>query len=97
MPKPFLFCLGTLGAAQLASGEPARAAETLESAIPRHRDERVAALDRLLLAMARWRLGEKDEARETLRAATTWIDAQEKPDVEAARLRAEAEALIRGD
>jgi uncharacterized protein HemY len=87
-------CLGTLGLVRLRSGDAATAAEVLESAIAKHTDEEAREECRLVLAMARWRLGLKEEARGELRTAVAWIEKREKLHPDIVRLRAEAEALI---
>jgi hypothetical protein len=85
------------------AGEHAKAVERLEWALDRHSSaERPnaasIAIDRLLLAMARFHLGEKEKARALLAQAIEWFEGYEKPlAADWQRLRAEAEALIQGE
>jgi len=44
--------------------------------------------------MARWRLGEKDEARAWLKKTVEWMEKEKSGDEELRRFRAEAEELI---
>src|SRR5213078_258754 len=46
------------------------------------------------LAMAHWRLGEKDKAREWYDQAARWLDKNEPQNVELRRFRAEAADLL---
>jgi hypothetical protein len=48
------------------------------------------------LAMAHWRLGDRDEARAWFGRAVKWMDSHKPHDSELRRLRAEAEALLAG-
>jgi tetratricopeptide (TPR) repeat protein len=86
-----------LGAALLRAGEPKKAVKCLEEAIALQKDASKIAMDRLLLAMAQWKCGEKESARATLRRAVAWIDANNPRDMDYAGPRAEAEALLQGE
>jgi len=83
----------TLGAALYRTGDYARAIEALQKAWqlgsggPNGRAW-------LFLAMAHWRLGEAEVAREWLRKAVEWIDENRPDDKERRRLRSEAEELL---
>jgi hypothetical protein len=50
--------------------------------------------DWFFLAMAHWRLGDRDKARTWFGRAVKWMDAHQPQDVELRRFRAEAEALL---
>src|SRR5262249_1007892 len=50
--------------------------------------------DFFFLAMARWQLGEKDEARQWYDKAVEWMDKNKPGDEELARFRAEAAQLL---
>jgi tetratricopeptide (TPR) repeat protein len=89
------FPLAALGVALLRTGDHARAVEALALAVSREDRKGSLAGYRCFLAMALWRTGKEDEAREMLRLAVEWIEAEragKKGDVQ--RFRAEAEALL---
>jgi serine/threonine protein kinase len=52
------------------------------------------SLDWFFLAMAHWRLGNRDEARTWFDRAVQWMDRYKPRDVELRRFRAEAEAML---
>jgi tetratricopeptide (TPR) repeat protein len=89
--------MASLGAALLRAGDPAAAVKCLEEAIALQQKPSKVAEDRIVLAIAQWKLGEKEQARTTLRRAVEWIDAHQPEYMDHERLRAEAEALIQGE
>jgi tetratricopeptide (TPR) repeat protein len=52
------------------------------------------ATDFFFLAMARWQLGDKEQAREWYDKAVAWMDKHDPRDAELLRFRAEAVALL---
>jgi serine/threonine-protein kinase len=86
--------IASLGAALLRAGDPAAAANCLKEGIALQQKPSKVAEDRILLAIAQWKLGDKERARATLRRAVEWIDANQPKYTDCERLRAEAEALI---
>jgi tetratricopeptide (TPR) repeat protein len=92
------------GAALYRAGQYERAADELEKSIagyPREPGYHLINCQQLFLAMAKWRLGQKDEARELLAKTLPDIDKQMQPPacfwtdrVCLEVLRREAEALI---
>jgi serine/threonine protein kinase len=83
----------TLGAAHYRAGHWAEARSALEEGL-RHADG--DAWDWLLLALAHWRLGDRDQARRWHDRATAAMDGPNKPaaDEDLRRFRAEADELI---
>jgi serine/threonine protein kinase/Tfp pilus assembly protein PilF len=83
----------TLGVARYRAGEYRAAIAALGKAEELGRGQEFG-FNALFLAMAHWRLGERDEARRWYDRAVAWI-AKEKPgDDELRRFRAEAEGLL---
>jgi len=82
----------SLGLARHRTGDHAGAIRALEKAATlRSAGDNVGGF---ILAMAHWRLGNHDTARQQLRRTATWMD-QKMPDhAELRRFRAEAEKLI---
>jgi tetratricopeptide (TPR) repeat protein len=82
----------TLGVARLRADKPREAAEALEKGLALgKRDDAVAWF---FLAMARWKLGEKDRARAWYDKAAVWAEKQHPSDPTLRRFRAEAAALL---
>jgi tetratricopeptide (TPR) repeat protein len=86
-----------LGVAQYEAGDCNAAAATL-AGLAQKRDGRENGAG-FFLAMAQWRLGQKEEARKHYDEAVRWTDKYRPRDVELHRFRAEAAGLleIKGD
>jgi tetratricopeptide (TPR) repeat protein len=82
----------TLGVAYDRSGDPEPAIEALEKSIKLGAGGSPA--DWLVLAMAHWKLGHKDQARKWYTRATDRMGKEESRDEELLRFRAEAAALL---
>lgn len=81
----------TLGLTELRAGnwrESLAALARVQAPVPEH------GADYLVRAMARWHLGEKEEARRQFDAAARWLAQQPRPDAKTVRLRDEAAALL---
>jgi tetratricopeptide (TPR) repeat protein len=101
--------LRLLGAALFRDGQYDQAAERLDESIATYPDDPLPAFDsinytRLLLAMAKWQLGQKDEARRILAEAKPYVEKElYSPATRWNRrttlqlLRDEAEAMIGSD
>jgi tetratricopeptide (TPR) repeat protein len=89
--------LNTLGVALYRAGRHAQAIATLEQSLAANKGQ-FAAFDLFFLAMARQRLGQAVEARDSFdRAVRWWREHQQLPDQHAKELadfRAEAEAVL---
>jgi tetratricopeptide (TPR) repeat protein len=84
----------TYGAACYAAGDMARAAAALEKAVA-YRAGGGDAYDYLFLAMARWQLGDRDEALTAHTKALLWLKRFPGAETtELARVRSEAEKLL---
>jgi tetratricopeptide (TPR) repeat protein len=81
-------CWNTLGVACYRCGDWSGAIETFKSHL------RGNSFDFFFLAMAHWRLGEKEEARRWWEKAVQWMDDVKPWDEELRRFRAEAAALL---
>jgi tetratricopeptide (TPR) repeat protein len=81
----------TLGIAQYRAGKWQDAIASLERSITLagHAD----GYDLFFLAMSRWQIGERDQARNDFAAAVDWTDKNKANDEELKRFRTEAEAL----
>ncbi|MHC4471432.1 MAG: protein kinase domain-containing protein [Planctomycetota bacterium] len=84
---------GTRAAARYRTGDHEGAVADLEKALSMRPDGRPAAINRLFLAMALWRLGRVDDARAARLRAVRWVEANDADD-QVRRCRAEADALI---
>ena len=86
----------TLGMALYRAGDLKEARAALQKSLDlvQGGDNQYVCRDRLYLAMANWRLDEKDEARKEYDRATEWILKKAPKDEESQRLRAEAAALM---
>jgi tetratricopeptide (TPR) repeat protein len=85
----------TLGTARYRAGAWKAAAADLERAIARRTAEDPAnAADGFFLAMARWELGEREEARAWFAKAVRWMEAGLAENEELKRFRAEAAGLL---
>jgi uncharacterized protein HemY len=85
-------CWNTLGVAQYRLGKWKDAAVSLEEARHLHKDKDAA--DWLFLAMAQWRLGQKQLARASYNRALGLLSVYEYPPAEVNRWRDEAAALL---
>jgi tetratricopeptide (TPR) repeat protein len=83
----------TLGAAHYRVGEWKAAALALERAMELRKGG--GSFDWFFLGMARWQLGEKDEARRWYDRAAAWADKHAPRDEELRRFQAEAAALLK--
>jgi serine/threonine protein kinase/WD40 repeat protein/Flp pilus assembly protein TadD len=81
----------TLGVAQYRAGDWRGAIKTLEQAIALHGR---TSHDEFFLAMARWQLGERDEALRLYDRAIEWMQKNRPNDEELRRFRAEAAAML---
>jgi tetratricopeptide (TPR) repeat protein len=80
----------TLGVALYRAGDWKAAIEALERSAASGAD----SFDWFFIAMARWQLGEREEARRMYRLAVDWMTKEKPKDEELQRFRAEAEGLI---
>jgi serine/threonine protein kinase/predicted Zn-dependent protease len=84
----------TLGVALYRAGDYREAIAALEKAEELGRG-REFGFNALFLAMARWQLGERDDARAWYERAIAWIDKNKPDDNELRQFRAEADGLLR--
>ena len=84
--------LNTLGVAYYRVGAWQAAAAALERSMGLQQGGN--ACDWLFLAMAHWKLGHKEDARQWYKQAVLWIDKNKSQDEELSRFRAEARALF---
>ena len=82
----------TLGAALYRNGDDRAAIQKLEAAMSLRGGG--DGSDWFFLAMAHWRLGDRDEARTWFDRAVQWMDKHKPQDDELRRFRAEAEAAL---
>jgi tetratricopeptide (TPR) repeat protein len=82
----------TLGMAHYRNGDDKAAIANLKTAMSLR--EGGDSFDWFVLAMAHWRLGERDKARTWLNQAVEWMDRHRPHDDELRRFRAEAETLV---
>jgi tetratricopeptide (TPR) repeat protein len=85
--------LNTLGTAYYRAGDWQAAVETLRRADGLKRGSHFSH-DAFVIAMAHWRLGEKDQARKWYTAALLWMEKHAPRHEELIRFRAEAAALL---
>jgi eukaryotic-like serine/threonine-protein kinase len=85
-------CWNTLGAAHYRAGDWNASIETLEKSMTLRNGG--DANDWFFLAMARWRKGEKEDARKWYGQAVQWMVKNQPKDEELGRFRAEAETLL---
>jgi serine/threonine protein kinase/tetratricopeptide (TPR) repeat protein len=86
---------GTLGTARYRTGDSKAAIADLEKAIGlRTPEDPMNANEGFFLAMAHWRLGEKDKARDWFARSVQWMDKAFKDNVELKRFRTEAAGLL---
>jgi WD40 repeat protein len=83
----------TLGAARYRAGEWKPAAAALEKSMELRQGG--DAFDWLFLAMARWQLSDKDQARQWYDKAVQWMNQYKVQDEELNRFRSEAAALLK--
>lgn len=84
--------VNTLGVAHYRNGEWKEAVAALEESVKLRGGG--DSFDFFFLAMAHWRLGEKDKARERYQEAVDWMDKNKPKDEELTRFRSEAAALL---
>jgi tetratricopeptide (TPR) repeat protein len=82
----------TLGTAQYCAGEWKLAVEALNKSMDLRKGG--DSWDWFFLAMAHWKLGEKDKARQWYEKAVQWMEKNNPQDDELRRFRAEAEELL---
>jgi serine/threonine protein kinase/tetratricopeptide (TPR) repeat protein len=82
----------TLGVAQYRAGDWKAAIATLEKSMELRKGG--DSFDWFFLAMARWQLGDKKDARKWYDQAVQWMEKNQPKDEELARFRAEAEELL---
>jgi superkiller protein 3 len=82
----------TLGAARYRAKDYRGALAALEKSIAFKQGG--DSFDWFFLAMAHWRLGDPDEARQWYDKAVSWMEEHQPKDEELARFRAEAETLL---
>jgi tetratricopeptide (TPR) repeat protein len=82
----------TLGVAHYRNGDDRAAVAELEKAMSLRAGGN--GFDWFFLAMAHWRLGDRDQARACCDRAVRWMDRHKPHDGELRRFRAEAEALL---
>ena len=82
----------TLGVAYYRAGDWQAATTALERSMVLQKGGE--ACDWLFLAMARWQLGQKEDARKWYKQALVWMDKNKSPNEELSRFRAEARALF---
>jgi tetratricopeptide (TPR) repeat protein/tRNA A-37 threonylcarbamoyl transferase component Bud32 len=85
-------CRNTLGVAHYRNGDDKTAVAVLETAMSLR--EGGDSFDWFFLAMAHWRLGDRDEARTWFDRAVQWMDRHKPRDDELRHFRAEAEAML---
>jgi tetratricopeptide (TPR) repeat protein len=78
--------------AHYRNGDWKEAAAALEKSIALSKGG--TAFDWFFLAMARWQLGQKDEARKWYDKAVAWMDKNQPKNDELRRFRAEEAALL---
>jgi tetratricopeptide (TPR) repeat protein len=83
----------TLGVAHYRAGEWKAATQALEKS-KELLGEKELSFNAIFLAMAHWRLGNKDEARKWYEQAVQWMEKNKPQDEELVRFRAEAEELL---
>jgi eukaryotic-like serine/threonine-protein kinase len=82
----------SLGVAHYRNGDDKAAVAELEKAV--NLQAGGSSVDWFFLAMAYWRLGDRDKARGWLDRAVDWMDKNNPRDAELIRFRAEAEAML---
>jgi tetratricopeptide (TPR) repeat protein len=83
----------TLGAAHYRAGDWQKAVTALGKSMELRKGG--DSIDWFFLAMAHWRLGEKDKARQWFDRAVQWMDKNQRKGDELHRFRAEAEELLK--
>ena len=82
----------TLGAAYYRTGDLKAAIAAFEKSMKLRKGG--DSFDWFFLAMAQWKLGEKDKARELYERAVRWMDKNKPKDEELRRFRSEAAELL---
>jgi serine/threonine protein kinase len=82
----------TLGVAHYRNGDDKAAIAELETSVSLRAGG--DSLDWFFLAMAHWRLGDRDQARTWFERAVQWMERNKPHDGELRRFRAEAEAML---
>jgi serine/threonine protein kinase/Flp pilus assembly protein TadD len=85
-------CWNTLGVAHYRDGDYKAAVGTLEKAVTLRSGNE--GYDWFFLAMARWKLGDRDEARRWLAKGVQWAQENEPKNEELHRFQEEAQALL---
>jgi len=93
LPQEASFWTG-LGLANLRAGDSEAAVKALDRAV--QLSQGGDGFDWFLYAMARWQLGQKDEARQWYERAVQWMDKNQPKDEQYGRIRAEAAELLGG-
>jgi tetratricopeptide (TPR) repeat protein len=91
-PKP-AYLWNTLGVAQYRAGEWKAAIDALAKA-EEITPGRYFGFNAFFLAMAHWKLDQKDEARQVFNQAVEWMDKNQPENEELRRFRAEAAKLL---
>src|SRR5262249_53302824 len=86
------FSWTTLGVAQYRAGAWKESIAALNKAMELPKGEK--GFDRVVVAMAHWQLGHKDQAREWYDRAVEWIEKNAPQDELLRRFRAEAAELL---
>ena len=84
----------TLGVAYYRAGQWTPAVDALEKSM---RYQGGNSWDWFFLAMAHWRLGEQDKARQCYEQALAWMEKHKPQDPELIRFRAEASELLKSE
>jgi tetratricopeptide (TPR) repeat protein len=87
-------CRNTLGVAYYRNGDDRAAIAELEKAMGMRAGG--TGMDWFFLAMAHWRLGDRNQARLCFDQAVLWMDRHKPHDDELCRFRAEAQAMLAG-
>ncbi len=86
----------TLGQSQYRNGAFRASVDSLQSSIQLSKNgDYLTCLPTLYLAMAHWRLGERDAARESYDYAVAWMKGNGPDDEELRRVHAEAQELLK--
>jgi len=86
---------GTLGTARYRAGDWKGAIVDLQKAIGlRQADDPVNAFEGFFVAMARWQLGDKDQARIWFDKSVRWMEKGKQDDPQLKRFRTEAAELL---
>ena len=84
-----------LGQSHYRAGNWEATVDAMEKAMQLGNDDKLKPVERFVIAMARWRLGEKDAALNLFNDAAAEMDKSKSRDETSLRFRAEAAALLR--